>query len=99
MINSRPQYPRKRTPRCGATRFCTGPRRHTAWANAGRNEADANAGLTVVCKRFHQFADGIDEHLRDRAKRPILQGGGADWLSRLVELHGQCFKSEMFARQ
>ena len=44
---------------------------------------NVDAGLSAVRKRFHQFADGLDEHLRDRAERPILQGGDADWLSRI----------------
>src|SRR5262249_29840333 len=58
-----------------------------------------NAGLSPVRKRFHQFANGLEEHLRDRAKRPILQGGDADRLSNGGQLHGQCFKSGMFTRQ
>jgi hypothetical protein len=38
----------------------------------------ANAGLSTVRKRFHQFADGLDEHLRNRAERPILQRNNID---------------------
>jgi hypothetical protein len=33
-----------------------------------RDETGANAGLSGVRKRFHQFADGLDEHLCDRAE-------------------------------
>ena len=71
----------------------------TRCATSGLSEADADAGLSVVRKRFHQFADGLDEHLRDRAERPILQGGDADRLSGIGQFHGQCFKSGMFTRQ
>ena len=65
----------------------------------GLSEAGANAGLSPVRKRFHQFADGLDEHLRDRAERPILQGRDADRLSNVGQFHGQCFKSGMLTRQ
>src|ERR1700752_4370644 len=68
-------------------------------AISGLNEVGANAGLSPVRKRFHQFADGVDEHLRDRAKRPILHGGDADWLSNVGQFNGQSFKSGMFTRQ
>jgi hypothetical protein len=71
----------------------------TRCAASGLDEADANAELSAVRKRFHQFADGLDEHLRDRAERPILQGGDADRLSNVGQFHGQCFKSGMFTRQ
>jgi hypothetical protein len=43
----------------------------------------ATAGLSAVRKRFHQLADRLDEHFRDRAERPTLQGSDADWLSRI----------------
>jgi hypothetical protein len=56
-------------------------------------------GLSVGRKRFHPFANGLDEHLRDRAERPILQGGDADRLSNAGQFHGQCFEFGMFARQ
>jgi hypothetical protein len=58
-----------------------------------------NAGLSAVRKRFHQFADRLDEHLRDWAERPILQGRDADRLSNVGQFDRQCFKSGMFTRQ
>src|SRR4051812_30079552 len=64
----------------------------------GLHEVGAN-GLSSVRKRFHQFADGLDEHLRDRAERPIFQGGDADRLSNVGQFHWQGLKYGMFARQ
>ena len=69
------------------------------WAISGLKEVGANAGLSPVRKRFHQFADGLDEHLRNGAERAILQGGDADRLSNIGQFNGECFKSGMFARQ
>jgi hypothetical protein len=68
-------------------------------AGSGLDQAGANAGLSPVRKRFHQFSNGLDEHLRDRAERPVLQGSDADRLSNVGQFHGQCLKSGMFARQ
>src|SRR5512139_762093 len=68
-------------------------------AISGLNEAGANAGLSTVRKRFHQFSNGLDEHLRDRAERPDFQGGDADRLSNVGQFNRECLKSGMFARQ
>ena len=60
-------------------------------AISGLKEVGANAGLSPVRKRFHQFSNGLNERLRGRTERPVLQGGDADRLSNVGQFHGECF--------